>query len=217
MAKTKKKKTAARPTKQKTKSAKKTAKKKSPAAAKKLASNKRPAAKKKATPKKKLAAKRAPAKKSAVATKKNPTTKKKTTAKKQSTAKRKTLTKLATKPATKSKPRHVNEDVENKRRASIFAEREAEQHHGREDGGQAFVNEKDGTSSDPMAEEMGRSFLTAAESGVETLEEASDEETEEEAGGPFVETSGDTEFAGGTDASNPADADREPFPTANRK
>ena len=35
---------------------------------------------------------------------------------------------------------------------------------------------------------------------------------DEETGGPFVETSGAIEFAEGTDASNPEDAKREPFP-----
>ena len=35
----------------------------------------------------------------------------------------------------------------------------------------------------------------------------------EESGGPFVETSAGTEFAGGTDESNIEEATREPFPT----
>jgi hypothetical protein len=43
---------------------------------------------------------------------------------------------------------------------------------------------------------------------------ADDEERSAERGGPFVETSPDVEFAYGTDASNPAGATREPFPTS---
>ena len=34
----------------------------------------------------------------------------------------------------------------------------------------------------------------------------------EELGGPFVETAASTEFAGGTDESNPEDASQEPLP-----
>jgi hypothetical protein len=44
-----------------------------------------------------------------------------------------------------------------------------------------------------------------------------DEEVPEESGGPFVETSGRSEFAYGTDASNPKDAEQAPFPTTRRE
>jgi hypothetical protein len=42
----------------------------------------------------------------------------------------------------------------------------------------------------------------------------SDEITPEELGGPFTETSAQEEFATEPDASNPIDAEREPFPTS---
>ena len=43
--------------------------------------------------------------------------------------------------------------------------------------------------------------------------EAFNQVVPEESGGPFVETSAGTEFAGGTDESNIEEATREPFPT----
>jgi hypothetical protein len=64
---------------------------------------------------------------------------------------------------------------------------------------------------DDLGEEMGEDFVRTATGGEEATEEH-DEETEEEQGGPFVETSGRTEFAFGTDESNPEDAEREPLP-----
>lgn len=67
------------------------------------------------------------------------------------------------------------------------------------------------SSGDPLAEELGEHFVRTAVSGEDDAED--DEETPEERGGPFVETSSRTELADGTDASNPEDATREPFPT----
>jgi len=64
-------------------------------------------------------------------------------------------------------------------------------------------------SGDALAERLGESFVGGATSG----EDASDEVDVEENGGPFVETTSETELAIGTDASNPSDATREPFPT----
>jgi hypothetical protein len=70
----------------------------------------------------------------------------------------------------------------------------------------------DGMSSgDPLAEELGEHFVRTAVSGEDDAED--DEETPEERGGPFVETSARTELADDIDASNPPDATREPFPT----
>jgi len=68
-------------------------------------------------------------------------------------------------------------------------------------------------TSDSLAEHMGEGFVAAATSGEEADDETAEEVEAEEAGGPFVETTGKTEFAGGTDPSNPRDATREPFPT----
>ena len=67
-------------------------------------------------------------------------------------------------------------------------------------------------SKDSLAEELGENFVKTATSGEDGIDEDLDQVTEEESGGPFVETSGGTEFADGTDASNPKGAKREPFP-----
>ncbi|MEO8800967.1 MAG: hypothetical protein ABI551_23950 [Polyangiaceae bacterium] len=67
--------------------------------------------------------------------------------------------------------------------------------------------------TDDVAEEFGEEVVEAATSG-QNDEEGRLKELDEEAGGPFVVTSGNTEFAEGTDESNPEDATREPFPTA---
>jgi hypothetical protein len=79
------------------------------------------------------------------------------------------------------------------------------------DDGRAFL---DGPSSgDGLAENLGEDFVEMATSGEDDTQDRAAEEVPEEVGGPFVETSGGTEFASGTDASNPPDAKREPFPT----
>jgi hypothetical protein len=65
---------------------------------------------------------------------------------------------------------------------------------------------------DPLAEEMGENFVTAATSGEESEELRRDRITPEEVGGPFVVTTAGEEFAAGTDESNIAEALREPLP-----
>jgi hypothetical protein len=65
-------------------------------------------------------------------------------------------------------------------------------------------------TSEPLAEQLGESFVAQITNGGE---ESVDEPGEAETGGPFVETTGNDEFARGTDRSNPRDATREPFPT----
>jgi hypothetical protein len=65
---------------------------------------------------------------------------------------------------------------------------------------------------DALAEELGESFLRTATGGEEDEEETLDDVVPEEMGGPFIVTTGATEFAHDTDESNPADATREPFP-----
>lgn len=88
------------------------------------------------------------------------------------------------------------------------------------DDGHAFLPDPRRTgharARDLLAEVLAEEFLESvtfadgraeAERGVTLIEEF---------GGPFVEVSGDEEFADGTDASNPIGATREPFPTANR-
>ncbi len=78
------------------------------------------------------------------------------------------------------------------------------------DSNHAFI---DGPRSrDELAEELGEAFIEAATSGEETEQDRHDRVTAEENGGPFVETSGNEEFAVGTDESNIAEATREPIP-----
>src|SRR5713226_8724453 len=67
------------------------------------------------------------------------------------------------------------------------------------------------------AEELGEEFVESATSGEQAAQDIRDEEVPEESGGPFVETSGRSEFAHGTDASNPKDAEPAPFPTTRRE
>jgi hypothetical protein len=74
-----------------------------------------------------------------------------------------------------------------------------------------------GAADDDLAEELGEEFVESATSGEQAAEDMRDKEVPEESGGPFVETSGASEFAYGTDASNPKDAERAPFPTTRRE
>jgi hypothetical protein len=67
-------------------------------------------------------------------------------------------------------------------------------------------------SKDARVEELGEEFVGQATSGEYEGEDLQDQQVPEERGGPFVETSGGTEFADGTDPSNPKGATREPFP-----
>ncbi|MEJ7729061.1 MAG: hypothetical protein WKG00_07595 [Polyangiaceae bacterium] len=68
-------------------------------------------------------------------------------------------------------------------------------------------------SGDELAEELGEAFVASATSGEEAEPERHDRVTEAERGGPFVGSTAGNEFAEGTDASNPEDAEREAFPT----
>jgi hypothetical protein len=67
-------------------------------------------------------------------------------------------------------------------------------------------------SKDDLAEELGEEFVMTATSGEDEGEDVANQDVPEEIGGPFVVTDADTEFAQGTDASNPKGAKREPFP-----
>jgi hypothetical protein len=73
-------------------------------------------------------------------------------------------------------------------------------------GERAFVSGP--SSADSNAEGCAEDFVMTVTTG-----DALDEETDEERGGPFVETRASAEFAYGVDESNPAGATREPFPT----
>ena len=78
-------------------------------------------------------------------------------------------------------------------------------------GERAFVSGS--PSADSNAEECAEDFVMTVTTGEDGGEAALDEETDEERGGPFVETRASAEFAYGFDESNPAGATREPFPT----
>jgi hypothetical protein len=62
------------------------------------------------------------------------------------------------------------------------------------------------------AQELGEEFVRSVTSGEEAESEMEEEEATEEQGGPFVVTSASTEYGFGTDESNPADAEKAPFP-----
>lgn len=79
-----------------------------------------------------------------------------------------------------------------------------------DDGERAFVPRS--KSRDDLAEELGEEAVESMTSGEYVGEDALDRFVPEEVGGPFVMASGRTEFAQGTDPSNPKDATREPFP-----
>jgi hypothetical protein len=79
-----------------------------------------------------------------------------------------------------------------------------------DDGGAAFVDAN--RTNDDLAEELAEAAVATMTSGEDQLGPDLDAEVDEDNGGPFVETSGNTEFAGGTDESNIPEATREPFP-----
>ena len=90
----------------------------------------------------------------------------------------------------------------------------------RGDRADAFVRDPgDGPARTPddLAQEVAEGFITSATSGEEAGEELANAEVPEEEGGPFVETTELDEFAFDTDASNPEDAEPEPFPLPNSK
>jgi hypothetical protein len=74
----------------------------------------------------------------------------------------------------------------------------------------AFV--RGSRSRDDLAEELGEETVQTMTTGEDAHEESLEQDVDEERGGPFVESSSNSEFAGGNDESNPADATREPFP-----
>lgn len=79
-----------------------------------------------------------------------------------------------------------------------------------DDSGGAFIDEAQ--TQDDLAEGLAEAAVSSMTSGEDELGDKLEGVVAEESGGPFIETSGDTEFAGGTDASNIPEATREPFP-----
>jgi hypothetical protein len=88
------------------------------------------------------------------------------------------------------------------------------------DDGNAFLpdprNGERPLKRDTLAELVCDSFLSAATTGGETFDDVRNEVTADELGGPFIEVDASEELAIEPDESNPADATKEPFPTANR-
>jgi hypothetical protein len=67
-----------------------------------------------------------------------------------------------------------------------------------------------------LAEELGEAFVGAATSGGDVEGDRHERIVPEESGGPFVTTTANEEFAGGTDESNIAEATREPLPRTSK-
>ncbi len=91
---------------------------------------------------------------------------------------------------------------------------------GRADDGNAFLPDptsgnRSATDVD-LAEELAEDFVAGATSNDDAASNDREEVQVEEIGGPFLEEEENDEVALGTDASNPSDATREPFPTAMR-
>jgi hypothetical protein len=88
---------------------------------------------------------------------------------------------------------------------------------GRSDDADAFIRdpgEGPAHTRDELAEALAEDFVESATSGNDVLEDDLDRTLPEEIGGPFVVTRAREELADDVDASNPADAMREPLPRA---
>lgn len=103
-------------------------------------------------------------------------------------------------------PRYARELLEKARETSNDDDRPEASH--------AFL--KRPNSHEALAEEFGEAFVEAVTSGEESEAFRHEQITTEENGGPFVETSGNEEFAVGTDESNIASATREPLPRTSK-
>lgn len=109
-------------------------------------------------------------------------------------------------PGGKIDPRYARELLEKARETQNLDDGPEASH--------AFL--KRASSNESLAEEMGEAFVEAVTSGEESEAHRHEEITLEENGGPFIETSGNEEFAVGTDESNIASATREPFPRTSK-
>jgi hypothetical protein len=91
------------------------------------------------------------------------------------------------------------------------------EHLARQDKADAFIpdpGEGPAHTSDDLAEVLAENYLASATSGEDTSDEVLDQVVSEEIGGPFIETTGEDEFATEPDESNPIDALAEPMPRA---
>lgn len=186
-------------------SSKRTSKAKKSVSKKRVA--KRPAPKKKA-PAKRAAVKRSAAKKGAVAKKKTPA-KKRGAAKKAAPAKKPAAKKaVAPKRAAPKRSSVRRRDQAGHIDPSYARELLAMGAHEAE--ARPFVG--GARAGDDLAEELAEEAVETMTTGEDESERLQEGTVPEETGGPFVVTTGGKEFAEGTDASNPEDADREPFP-----
>jgi hypothetical protein len=166
----------------------------------------KPVAKKAGAPKKKplAAKKRASAAKKARAPKKPVVAKKKARAPKKPVAAKKKAS--APKKPAPVKRRDGAGHLDPKYAAML---REKSREGRVDDSDKAFVGAR---AKDPLAEEMGETWVATATSGEDESQDVYSQNVPEDEGGPFVPTTAGQEFAEGTDASNPAGAKREPFP-----
>lgn len=88
------------------------------------------------------------------------------------------------------------------------------------DSGNAFLPDPRRTGRleprDSVAALVGQGFVSSATNAEDVREDVLDGVTIDEYGGPFLEVDGSEELADDEDESNPADATKEPFPTAVR-
>jgi hypothetical protein len=174
------------------------------ARSKKRAAPKRRAAAKKAAPRKAAAAKKAAPRKAAAAKKAAP---RKAAAAKKAAPRKAAARKAVARKAAPKKARSVRDPDETFEADLDDLQPLREEHE----------TLLPGAEKDDLAEELGEEYVEAATSGEQSSEDTRDAELPEESGGPFVQTSAATEFAYDTDASNPKDAKRAPFPTTGRE
>jgi len=115
------------------------------------------------------------------------------------------------KPSNSSHPKQISRPPERRPSSRPSAP------HDRPDDGYAFLAEPSAhghtRTGDALAEMLAEEFLESATSAEESAGDERDELRVEEIGGPFTLTTDGEEFAPGMDESNPAEAEREPFPT----
>jgi hypothetical protein len=189
---------------------KEAAPKQKPAAKKKAASKQKPGAKKKTAPNKKAAAKaeRPVSKKPAA---KSAGSKRRSVSPARAKASAAPTKSGTAKPPARAGPAVAKKPVRWETRPKHRVEEdEPRERDGAEE--RAFVSSATGVKDD-LAEELGEAFVQSATSGEEAGLEMANAETEEERGGPFVETTAEVEFADDVDASNPEDAEPAALPT----
>jgi hypothetical protein len=187
-------------------------KKKAKKAAKKSKAPEKRSAKKRAPAKGRAPTKRAlakaPAKKVAKKPAKKPTKKPATAVRAAKVAKAKRAAKAPGASAARAKP------IRRRDRPGHIDPRYGQDLLEKREGGERDPNSfiERPRSRDDLVEQLGEEFVEETTSAEHQGEEVLNQEVPEELGGPFVETRAETEFAHGTDPSNPKTSTREPFP-----